>query len=174
MLPRIERKEIKMKIYTVATNNYGMESRMFSKRKLAEEYADWLPYYWYPTIHEIEVENELHLDKQYHVSLEIKCFYNGEKAISSIDSCRLPSVIDDYKEGYDFDKRPFAHFYTISLFHYVPEKEWKGKETIEVLRKQLYKVANEVDELTKDNPAFDVREYLEKKEIYHESPQFDE
>ena len=49
-----------MKIYTVATNNYAMESKMFSKRKLAEEYADWLPYYWYPTIHEIEVENELH------------------------------------------------------------------------------------------------------------------
>ena len=170
MSPRIERKEIKMKIYTVATNNYAMESKMFSKRKLAEEYADWLPYYWYPTIHEIEVENELHLDKQYHVSLEIKCFYNGEKAISSTEFCRLPGVIDGYEEGYDFDKRPFAHFYTISLFHYVPEKEWKGKETIEVLRKQLYGVANEVDELTKDNPAFDVREYLEKKEIYHESP----
>ena len=151
-------------------SNEEIELKAFSKRELAEEYATWLPIYNYPEIHEIEIENELHLDKQYHVSLEIKCFYNGEKAISSIDSCRLPSVIDDYKEGYDFDKRPFAHFYTISLFHYVPEKEWKGKETIEVLRKQLYKVANEVDELIKDNPAFDVREYLEKKEIYHESP----
>ena len=159
-----------MKIYTVATNNYAMESKMFSKRKLAEEYADWLPYYWYPTIHEIEVEDELHLDKQYHVSLEIKCFYDGEKGISSTDFFRLPGVVDYYKEGYDFDKPPFSHFYTISLFHYVPEKEWKGKETIDILRKQLYKVANEVDELTKGNPAFDVREYLEEKEIYHESP----
>ena len=163
-----------MKIYTVATNNYEIESKMFSKRELAEEYADWLPWYWYPTIHEIEVENELHLDKQYHVSLEIKCFYNGEKAISSTDFCRLPGVTDDYKEGYDFDKHPFSHFYTIYLFHYVPEKEWEGKKTIEVLRKQLYKVANEVDELTKDNPVFDVRKYLEEKEIYHESPRFDE
>lgn len=163
-----------MKVYLVSTCEGEVRPKVFSTRKLAEEYADWLPYYWYPTIHEIEVENELHLDKQYYVSLEIKCFYNGEKAISSTDFCRLPGVIDDYKEGYDFDKRPFTHFYTISLFHYVPEKEWGGKETIEVLRKQLYKVANEVDELTKDNPAFDVREYLEKKEIYHESPRFDE
>ena len=116
------------------------------------------------------MENELHLNKQYHVSLEIICFYNGEKAISSTDFCRLPGVTDDYKEGYDFDKRPFAHFYTISLFHYVPDKEWNGKETIDILRKQLYKVANEIDELMKDNPAFDVRKYLEEKEIYHESP----
>lgn len=159
-----------MKVYIVLTYNDEIELKAFSKRELAEEYADWLPYYLYPTIHEIEVENELHLDKQYHVSLEIKCFYNGEKAISSTEFCRLSGVTDDYKEGYDFDKRPFAHFYTISLFHYVPEKEWGGKETIEVLRKQLYKVANEVDELTKDNPAFDVRKYLEEKEIYHESP----
>ena len=163
-----------MKIYTVATDNYGMESKTFSKRELAEEYADWLPYYWYPTIHEIEVENELHLDKQYHVSLEIKCFYNGEKAISSKYFYRLPNITDGYEEGYCFDKPPFSHFYTISLFHYVPEKEWKGEETIEVLRKQLYEVANEVDELTKNNPAFDAIEYLEKKEIYHESPRFDE
>lgn len=163
-----------MKVYLVSTCEGEVRPKVFSTRKLAEEYADWLPYYWYPTIHEIEVENELHLDKQYYVSLEIKCFYNGEKAISSTDFCRLPGVIDDYKEGYDFDKRPFTHFYTISLFHYVPEKEWGGKETIEVLRKQLYKVANEVDELTKDNPAFDVRKYLEEKEIYHESPRFDE
>lgn len=163
-----------MKVYLVSICDEGVRPKVFSTRELAEEYAHWLPYYWFPTIYEIEVEDELHLDKQYHVSLEIKCFYNGEKAISSIDSCRLPSVTDDYKEGYDFDKRPFAHFYTISLFHYVPEKEWKGKETIEVLRKQLYKVANEVDELTKNNPAFDVRDYLEKKEIYHESPRFDE
>ena len=119
-----------MKIYTVATNNYEMESRMFSERKLAEEYADWLPYYWYPTIHEIEVENELHLDKQYHVSLEIKCFYNGEKAISSTDFCRLPSVIDDYKEGYDFDKRPFAHFYTILFFIMFQKKNGKEKKQL--------------------------------------------
>lgn len=163
-----------MKVYIVLTNNDEIELKAFSKRELAEEYATWLPIYNYPEIHEIEVENELHLDKQYHVSLEIKCFYNGEKAISSTDFCRLSGVTDDYKEGYDFDKRPFAHFYTISLFHYVPEKEWKEKETIEVLRRQLYKVANEIDELTKDNPAFDVRDYLEKKEIYHESPRFDE
>ena len=163
-----------MKVYIVLTNNDEIELKAFSKRELAEEYATWLPIYNYPEIHEIEVENELHLDKQYHVSLEIKCFYNGEKAISSIDSCRLPGVTDGYEEGYDFDKRPFTHFYTISLFHYVPEKEWKEKETIEVLRRQLYKVANEIDELTKDNPAFDVRNYLEKKEIYHESPRFDE
>ena len=163
-----------MKVYIVLTNNDEIELKAFSKRELAEEYATWLPIYNYPEIHEIEVENKLHLDKQYHVSLEIKCFYNGEKAISSTDFCRLSGVTDDYKEGYDFDKRPFAHFYTISLFHYVPEKEWKEKETIEVLRRQLYKVANEIDELTKDNPAFDVRDYLEKKEIYHESPRFDE
>lgn len=163
-----------MKIYTVTTDNYEMESKMFSKRELAEEYADWLPYYWYPTIHEIEVENELHLDKQYHVSLEIKCFYNGEKAISSKYFCRLPNVTDGYEEGYCFDKPPFSHFYTISLFHYVPEKEWKGEETIAVLREQLYKVANEIDELTKNDPAFDAISYLEEKEIYHESPRFDE
>ena len=163
-----------MKVYIVLTNNDEIELKAFSKRELAEEYATWLPIYNYPEIHEIEVENELHLDKQYHVSLEIKCFYNGEKAISSTDFCRLSGVTDDYKEGYDFDNRPFAHFYTITLFHYVPEKEWKEKETIEVLRRQLYKVANEIDELTKDNPAFDVRDYLEKKEIYHESPRFDE
>lgn len=168
------RKGNKMKVYIALTNNDEIELKAFSKRELAEEYVTWLPIYNYPEIHEIEVENELHFDKQYHVSLEIKCFYNGEKAISSIDSCRLPGVIDDYKEGYDFDKRPFAHFYTISLFHYVPEKEWKGKETIEVLRRQLYKVTNEVDELIKDNPAFDVRKYLEEKEIYHESFGFDE
>lgn len=159
-----------MKVYIVLTNNDEIELKAFSKRELAEEYATWLPIYNYPEIHEIEIENELYLDKQYHVSLEIKCFYNGEKAISSTDFCRLPGVTDDYKEGYDFDKRPFSHFYTISLFHYVPEKEWKEKETIEVLRRQLYKVANEIDELMKDNPAFDIRDYLEKKEIYHESP----
>lgn len=159
-----------MKVYIVLIYNDEIEPKAFSKRELAEEYATWLPIYNYPEIHEIEVENELHLDKQYHVSLEIKCFYNGEKAISSTDFCRLPGVIDDYKEGYDFDKHPFAHFYTISLFHYVPEKEWKEKETIEVLRRQLYEVANEIDELIKGNPAFDVRKYLEEKEIYHESP----
>lgn len=163
-----------MKVYIVLTNNDEIEPKAFLERELAEEYADWLPYYWDPEIHEIEVENELHLNKQYHVSLEITCFYNGEKAISSTDFFRLPGVTDDYKEGYDFDKRPFSYFYTISLFHYVPEKEWKGKETIEVLRRQLYKVANEIDELMKDNPAFDVRKYLEEKEIYHESPRFDE
>lgn len=159
-----------MKVYIVLTNNDEIELKAFSKRELAEEYATWLPIYNYPEIHEIEVENELHLNKQYHVSLEIKCFYNGEKAISSTDFCRLPGVIDDYKEGYDFDKRPFAHFYTISLFHYVPEKEWEGKETIDVLRRQLYEVANEIDELIKGNSAFDVRKYLEEKEFYHESP----
>ena len=159
-----------MKVYIVLTNNDEIELKAFSKRELAEEYATWLPIYNYSEIHEIEIENELHLDKQYHVSLEIKCFYNGEKAISSTEFCRLPGVTDDYKEGYDFDKRPFAHFYTISLFHYVPEKGWKGKETIEILRRQLYKVANEIDELMKDNPAFDVRKYLEEREIYHESP----
>lgn len=59
-----------MKIYTVATNNYEMESKMFSGRELAEEYADWLPWYWYPTIHEIEIENEPYLDKQYHSLLK--------------------------------------------------------------------------------------------------------
>lgn len=163
-----------MKVYIVLTNNDEIELKAFSKRELAEEYATWLPIYNYPEIHEIEIENELHLDKQYHVSLEIKCFYNGEKAISSTEFCCLPGVTDDYKEGYNFDKHPFSHFYTISLFHYVPEKEWEGKETIDILRKQLYKVANEVDGLTKDNPAFDVKDYLEKKEIYHESPRFDE
>ena len=91
-----------MKIYTVVTDNYEMESKAFSKRELAEEYADWLPYYWDPTIHEIEVENELHLDKQYHVFLEIKCFYNGEKAISSKYFYRLPNITDGYEEGYCF------------------------------------------------------------------------
>ena len=68
-----------MKVYIVLTNNDEIELKAFSKRELAEEYATWLPIYNYPEIHEIEVENELHLDKQYHVSLEIKCFYNGEK-----------------------------------------------------------------------------------------------
>ena len=163
-----------MKVYIVLINNDEIELKAFSKRELAEEYADWLPIYNYPEIHEIEVENELHLDKQYHVSLEIKCFYNGEKAISSTEFFRLPGVTDGYKEGYEFDKSPFAHFYTISLFHYVPEKEWEGKETIDILRKQLYRVANEIDELTKSDITFDARSYLEKKEIYHESPRFDE
>ena len=157
-----------MKVYLVSTCDEGVKPKVFSTRELAEEYAHWLPYYYCPDVEEFEVEEELHLDKYYHVSLELKYFYNGEQAFLPEEVCRLPEKNTEFLEGYRFEKFPFAHYYSISLFHFVPADKWRGEETLINLRHQLSTTAKEAEVLLKTNPVIDIQEFLEGEEVYDE------
>lgn len=157
-----------MKVYLVSTCDEGVRSKVFSTRKQAEEYAYWIPYYYWPKVEELEVEEELHLDKYYHVSLELKHFYNGEQAFHFEEVCRLPEKNPEFLEGYRFEKFPLSPYYSISLFHFVPADKWRDKETLINLRHQLSAVAKKVDVLLKTNPAINIQEFLEGEEIYDE------
>lgn len=157
-----------MKIYLVSTCDEGVRSKVFSTRELAEEYAHWLPYYYCPEVEEFEVEEELHLDRYYHVSLELKHFYNGEQAFLPEEVCHLPEKNPEFLEGYRFEKFPFSYYYSISLFHFIPADKWRGEETLTNLRHQLATTAKEVEVLLKNNPAIDIQEFLEGEEVYDE------
>lgn len=157
-----------MKVYLVSTCDEGVKSKVFSTREHAEEYAHWLPHYYCPEVEELEVEKELHLDKYYHVSLELKHFYNGEQAFLPEEVCRLPEKNPEFLEGYRFEKFPFSHYYSVSLFHFIPENKWRGEETLINLRHQLATTAKEVEVLLKTYPAINIQEFLDGEDVYDE------
>lgn len=157
-----------MKVYLVSICDEGVRPKVFSTRELAEEYAYWLPYYYCPEVEEFEVEEELQLDRYYHVSLELKHFYNGEQAFLPEEVCRLTKKNPEFLEGYKFEKYSFAHYYSVSLFHFIPADKWRGEETLINLRHQLSATAKEVEVLLKNNPAIDIQEFLEGEEVYDE------
>lgn len=157
-----------MKVYLVSTCDEGVKSKVFSTRELAEEYAYWIPYYCFPEVEELEVNEELHFDRYYHVSIELRHFYNGEQAFLHEEVCRLTKKNPEFLEGYKFEKYSFTHYYSISLFHFIPADKWRDKETLINLRHQLSAVAKKVDVLLKTNPAINIQEFLEGEEIYDE------
>ena len=157
-----------MKVYLVSTCDEGVRSKAFSTRELAEEYANWNPYYCFPEVEELEVNEELHFDRYYQVSIELRHFYNGEQAFFHEEVCRLTKKNPEFLEGYRFEKYPFAHYYGISLFHFIPADKWRDEETIINLRHQLATTARKVEVLLKNNPAIDIQEFLEGEEIYDE------
>lgn len=157
-----------MKVYLVSICDEGVRPKVFSTRELAEEYAHWLPYYYCPEVEELEVEKELHLDKYYHVSIELKHFYNEEQAFRPEEVCRLPKKNPEFLEGYRFEKFPLSPYYSISLFHFVPADKWRGEETLINLRRQLSATAKKVEVLLKNNPAIDIQEFLEGEDVYDE------
>lgn len=157
-----------MKVYLVSICDEGVKPKVFSTRELAEEYAHWLPYYYCPEVDEFEVEEELHLDRYYHVSLELKHFYNGEQAFLPEEVCRLTKKNPEFLEGYKFEKYSFAHYYSVSLFHFVPADKWRGEETLINLRHQLSATAKKVEVLLKNNPAIGIQEFLEGEDVYDE------